>query len=669
MDSALLDTPVAAPEAGVGRVRELLEAGQFAAALAAAQALLAQAPENRDLLYMLAVSQRYLQRIPEALATLGRLEKLHPGYPRLFQERGHCHVGLRAAAPAIEAFERAVKLNPALRGSWQALELLYNMVGLRDHARHTARELAKLTGLPAEVVTAFSMFYDGETRQAEQLIRQFLLSHGDHVEAMRLLAMLGVQADVLDDAELLYQNILRLAPDYHAARYEYATVLLKRHKHVAAREQMEKLLGTDPDNRVYRTTHASICAGFGAVEQALPLYRELVRETPADPELHLSIGHVLKTLGESAEAVAAYRAAARCRPSYGDAWWSLADMKTFQFTDEELTRMRAEEAAPQIPLIDRYHLCFAIGKALEDRGEYAGSFAYYERGNALKKPECRYRPVISERNTALQRAVCTREFFAARAGFGCDSSAPIFIVGLPRAGSTLIEQILASHSRVEGTMELADIPRLVQDLNGHEPDYGNPRYPAMLAQLPAAECRRLGEKYLADTLVYRSGMPHFIDKMPNNFRHLGLIHLILPNAKLIDARREPMACCFSNFKQLYASGQQFTYSLEDLGRYYRSYVELMAHWQEALRGRILTVQHEELVADLEGQVRRILEFCGLGFEPACVEFHKTARRVHTASSAQVRQPINREGLDAWRSFEPWLGPLRMALGDLAPASG
>ena len=650
------------------RIRGLLERGDYAAGLTAAQALLREVPENRDVLYMLAVSQRFLKRIPDALASLKRLEKAHPEYPRLFQERGYCHVVLRESGPAIAAFERAVALNPSLPGSWQTLHGLYRMVGLGSHADNAARELAKLASLPSAVVTAFSMYFDGELQAAEDVIRPFLLQNPTHIEAMRLLALLGIKADVLDDAELLYQAILKLAPSYHAARYEYATVLLKRHKHVAAREQMEQLLAMDPDNRVYRTTQATICAGFGTVEQSLPLYRELVRERPHDPDLHLSIGHVLVSLGKHEEAIEAYRAAASVRPAYGDAYWSLADIKTYRFTDAELARMRTEEAAAGIAPVDRYHLCFAIGKALEDRAEYAESFGYYERGNALKKVECRYRPGMTERNTRLQIAICTREFFAARAGFGSQSAAPIFIVGLPRAGSTLIEQILASHSQVEGTMELADIPRMVQELQEHDPDRSAERQRAILERLTAEDYLRMGEKYLTDTLVYRSGRPHFIDKMPNNFRHLGLIRLILPNAKIIDARREPMACCFSNFKQLYAFGQQFTYSLEDLGRYYRSYIELMAHWEAVFPpGSILRVQHEEVVADLEGNVRRILDFCGLPFEPACIEFHKTERRVHTASSAQVRQPINKEGLDQWRHYEAWLGPLKTALGDLAPA--
>jgi tetratricopeptide (TPR) repeat protein len=648
-------------ETEVRRIRQLLERSQFEPALAAARELLAEVPENRDVLYMIAVSLRYLQRVPEALAALAQLERYHPNYSRLHQERGHCHVATRSAGPAIEAFLRAVNLNPSLPASWNALQVLFRMTGQRADAENAAGHVAKLATLPLEIVTAFSMFADGEIHDAERIVRQYLLTHGNHVEGMRLLAKIGMKLDVADDAEFLLENVLLIAPDYAAARYEYALALLQRHKHVRAREEMEKLLKTDPNNRVYRTTHATICTGFGDHAQALPLYQEILLETPRDPELHLSIAHALKTLGRTAEAIESYRAAAACRPRYGEAYWSLANLKTYRFTDAELAQMKSGEASAEVEAADRYHLCFALGKALEDRGQYAESFSYYERGNALKKTECRYRPEPLERNARLQAEVCTPEFFAARRGGGCDSAAPIFIVGLPRAGSTLLEQILASHSQVEGTMELADIPRLVQELQGRESNESTPRYPGVLAQLDPDERKRLGEKYLADSRVYRSGKPRFIDKMPNNFRHLGLIHLMLPNARIIDARRDPMACCFSNFKQLFASGQQFTYSIEDITRYYRMYLELMAHWDEALPGRILRVQHEEVVDDLESNVRRILEFCDLDFEPACVEFHKTRRAVHSASSEQVRRPINREGVDQWRHYEPWLGSMKNAL--------
>jgi tetratricopeptide (TPR) repeat protein len=649
-------------ETEVRRIREHIEGKEFAAALTAAEGLRAEVPENRDVLYMIAVSQRYLQRIPQALATLADLEKLHPAYSRLFQERGHCHVAQRSAAPAIAAFSHAVNLNPSLAASWNALALLFRMAGRQAEADHAAGEVTKLSALPAEIVTAFSMFADGEIYEAERVVRQYLLAHGNHIEGMRLLAKIGMKLDVADDAELLLENVLRLAPDYHAARYEYALVLLQRHKHARARKEMERLLNVDPGNRVYRTTHATVCTGLGDHRRSLRLYREILAESPQDAQLHLSIAHVLKTLGRTPEAIESYRSAAAVRPRYGEAYWSLANLKTYRFTDAEIARMRADEAAPDTQLADRYNLCFALGKALEDRAAYADSFAYYERGNALKKSECRYRPEPLERGARLQAALCTPQFFASREGVGSKDRSPIFVLGLPRSGSTLLEQILASHSQVEGTMELADIPRLVQELQGRETAESTPRYPAVLAELRPEDFLSLGERYLSDTLAYRTGKPRFIDKMPNNFRHIGLIHLILPNAKIIDARRDPMACCFSNFKQLFASGQQFTYGIEDIARYYRMYLELMEHWNGALPGRILRVQYEDLVDDLETNVRRMLDFCELEFEQACVEFFKTERTVHTASSEQVRRPIYREGKDQWRHYEPWLAPLRDALG-------
>ena len=657
--------PAARIEAEVKRIQALLQKGELATALQTAATLREEVPENRDVLYMIAVAQRYLQRIPDALATLEQLERLHPEYSRLYQERGHCYVGLRQAELAIEAFLRAVNINPALPASWNTLQTLFRMNGQTANAEMAAAHVRKLKELPPEVVTASSMFADGEIFPAERIVRDYLLKHGDHVEAMRLLAKIGIKLDVLDDAEVLLEGVLHLAPDYQAARHDYALVLLERHKHVKAQAELEKLIAADPDNRPFKVSYATACVGLGHHERALELYRTALAETPRVADLHLCVAHALKTLGRQQEAVDSYHTAIECRPNYGDAYWSLANLKTYRFTDTELEQMRAQEQASDIPREDRYHMCFALGKALEDRAGYAESFRYYEQGNALKKSELRFKIDPIERNARLQAQICTREFFEAHRGYGCESDDPIFIVGLPRAGSTLLEQILASHSHVEGTMELAHIPRLVAELQGRDPDLTHPRYPAALAELDPDTLRRYGEKYIADTRIYRSGKPRFIDKMPNNFRHIGLIHLILPNARFIDARREPMACCFSNFKQLFASGQEFTYSLEDIARYYRSYVQLMQHWDEALPGKVLRVQHEDVVNDLEGNVRRLLDFCGLDFEPACLEYYKTERSVRTASSEQVRRPIFKEGLDQWRNFEPWLGPLKEALGEYA----
>ena len=652
-----------AVELEVRRVRELVQVRRFAEALTATDGLLQTVPENRDVLYLRALAQRHSGAIAAALATLAALEQLQPRFSRLYQERGNCHVALRQAPQAIEAFLRAVNINPALPASWSMLERLYGMTGDTTNAAAAAAHVATLKSLPAEVITATALFSDGELAAAEELIRAFLIKNGHHIEAMRLLARIGMQRDVLDDAQLLLEGVLEIAPDYRAARFDYAQVLSGRHMHQAAQEQVSRLLAADATDRNYRTLYATTCVGLGQHERAIELYRGLFAGALQPADLHLSIAHSLKTLGRREEAIQAYREAAQARVGYGDAYWSLANLKTYRFEDTELDAMRTAETAPAVAVPDRYHLCFALGKALEDLEEYAESFTYYERGNALKRAASRYRPEVLEQNTRLQIEVCTRELFARNRGSGAPDNDPIFIVGLPRSGSTLIEQILASHSAVEGTQELADIPRIVVDLQGRDWNPAEPRYPAVLAQLSAQQLQRLGAKYLDDTRAYRTGKARFIDKMPNNFRHIGLLQLILPNAKIIDARREPMACCFGNLKQLFAHGQEFAYSIEDIARYYRTYLELMRHWDAVLPAQVLRIQHEDLVDDLEGNVRRLLEYCELDFEPACLDFHKTERSVRTASSEQVRQPIYREGLDQWRHYEPWLGPLRAALGD------
>jgi hypothetical protein len=354
------------------------------------------------------------------------------------------------------------------------------------------------------------------------------------------------------------------------------------------------------------------------------------------------------------------------RPGLGVAWWGLANLKTYRFSDAEITSMRQAEAAPGITASQRYHLCFALGTALEDRGEYAGSFEYYRRGNQLKRAEQPFRPEVVETEVRLQRQICTRELFESHRRPGSALPGPIFIIGLPRSGTTLLEQILASHTQVEATTELGLLPRLVQDLQGHRHDNTDPHYPRILTSLSAAELARLGADYLANAQVHRRlGRPLFIDKNPNNFRHVGLIRLMFPKARIIDARRQAMACCFSNFRQLFAIGQRFSYDFDHLARYYRCYRQLTQHWDAVLPGAVLHVQYEHLVDDLEGGVRRMLEFCELDFEPACLEFHRTHRSIETASAEQVRSPLNRHGLDQWRHYEPWLGPLRSALGPLA----
>ncbi|HEY0104636.1 MAG TPA: sulfotransferase [Rhizomicrobium sp.] len=644
-------------------MRDLQKRKGHAEALRGAQSLLQGAPDNRELALIEASSLRHLGRLDDALERLAGLERKHPHFSLLHEERGLCYVARKDASRAIRSLLSAVTLNPALPFSWRMLEGIYRLVGDAQNAVLAADNVATLKHLPPQVVSATALFSDGNLDRAEPMIREFLIQHGNHPDAMRLLARIGIAREVYDDAQILLEGVLILAPNYDAARFNYAQVLMLQHKYAQARDEIERLLQTDPQSKEYRRLGASIAVGLGNHDGAIATYRDLLGETPRAPDISLWLGHALKTTGRIADAVAAYRTAASARPDFGDAYWSLANLKTYRFENDEVERMRAEEAAPSTVLIDRYHLCFALGKALEDRGEIAQSWAYYERGNALKRAQSAYRADVIEGNTQRQTDTCTRGFFVERTGWGCACPDPIFIVGLPRAGSTLLEQILASHSQVEGTHELPDIQNTVTTLQGRGAALDSPLYPAGLADLPAQAFLAMGEKYLADTRIHRSGKAFFIDKMPNNFRHVGLIHLMLPQARIIDARREPMACCFSNLKQLFASGQEFTYSVDDIARYYRTYLDLMQHWDAVLPGRVLRVHHEDVVADLEGSVRRLLDHCGLAFEPACIEFHKTRRSVRTASSEQVRQPIFRDGLDQWKKYEPWLGPLRAALGD------
>jgi tetratricopeptide (TPR) repeat protein len=520
-----------------------------------------------------------------------------------------------------------------------------------------------LNHLPAEVIRAGSLFSDADLSGAENILRKYFRDGGTHFEASRLLARIKQRSNEFEESARLFEDVVKLAPNYRAARIDYARVLLDDQKYLQVLEAIDHLLVADPGDNDLLGIYAAACAGLGRHERAIAIYRHLLAASPRTPELHVALGQSLKSVGRQNEAVECYKAAAAIKPSFGDAYWSRANLKTYRFSNVEVARMRAEEDAPGVDSIDRYHLCFALGKAYEDRKEYADSWQYYERGNALKRSESRYHADCSEINARKQMEICTAEFFAASVGVGAPGPDPIFIVGLPRSGSTLIEQILASHSQIEGTQELPDIARIVRTLEGPRSDPENPRYPAALCSLAPDEFRKLGEHYLQDTGAYRGSKPYFIDKMPNNFRHIGLIHLVLPNAKIIDVRRDPMACCFSNLKQLFARGQEFTYSIEDIARYYRTYLELMHHWDAVLPGRVLRVFYEDVVEDLEKNVRRVLDFSGLEFETACVEFYKMERAVATASSEQVRQPIFREGLFQWRNYEPWLVSLKDALGD------
>lgn len=612
--------------------------------------------------YMLAVARRYLNEIDGALASIDELLRVRPGYGRAYQEQGYCFLGLNRPEQATRAFLAAVESNPGLVASWRALANLHKRDGHRRQAEFAQAQLDYLAGLPPELVGVIDLTHEGRLLKAEQACRQFLQKHKHHIEGMRLLADIGMRLRIYDDAEFLLESCVELAPDDLRARSDYLKILNRKGKFALAYEQAMALCEKQPGNPAWHLGKASALMGLGQVEEAIDLYEENAPRTANKPGIQVMLGHAYKAKGDLERAVGSYRNACQLKPDYGDAFWSLANTKTYRFADDELDAMARIEADALTSIDDRVHLCFAIGKAYEDRAEYERSFDYYSRGNQLKMGRSGYDPENTSRLIQAQIDTCTAELFDKRGQLGDESRDPVFIVGLPRAGSTLLEQILASHSMVDGTMELHEILGLAQRLRGRSAVDASD-YPQNLWDLDDSYFARFGAKFIDDTRVYRGSAPMFIDKMPNNFMHIGLIRLILPNARIIDARRHPMACCFSGFKQLFGEGQDFSYGLGEIGQYYSDYVRLMDHWDKVLPGFVLRVMHEDVVDDLETQVRRILDFCGLPFEEACLEFHKTERSIKTPSSEQVRRPIYRSGLDYWRNYEQWLDPLKKALSD------
>ena len=598
-----------------------------------------------------------------ALDILIPLAQAQPNWAMIHFELGLALGRCGRGQEAIQALHRALALKPDLPQAWRALGDHLMAAGEQDaadaayasHVRHSTRDPRLLTAAVALV--------ENRIPEAEALLREHLKQAPTDVAAIRMFAEVAARLGRNEDALHLLERCLELAPSFQEARQNYALLLHRSNQPEAALVEIERLLAVEPDHLGNRNLKAVVLCRIGDYEPAIRIYADLLEHYPRHAKVWVSYGHALKTAGHTERAVAAYRRSLELEPSFGEVWWSLANLKTFRFSPDELAAMRGQLARADLAEDDRLHLEFAVGKALEDAGEYEPSFRHYAQGNAIRRAQLHYSADDTHARVQYIRAHYTRDFFAARAGAGSPAPDPIFVVGLPRAGSTLIEQILSSHSQVEGTMELPEVTSITRllRLQGDADDVMP--YHGALAALDADALRALGERYLAHTRIQRkTAAPLFIDKMPNNFMHLGLIHLMLPNAKIIDARRHPLACCFSAFKQHFARGQSFSYGLEDVGRYYRDYVALMAHFDAVLPSRIHRVVYERMVDDTEGEVRRLLEYCGLPFEASCLQFFRNPRPVRTASSEQVRQPIYREGVDHWRHYETWLGPLASALG-------
>ena len=659
--------PTGTVEIALSHTARLLQSNPVLA-LEQAGEILKVAPNHPLATLYLGVAQRSTGDLDSALRTLTWLADAQHRWAAAHYELGLSLAEAGQHATAAAALRRAVELKADLPDAWRALGDVLTAGGDRSGADTAYANHIKASTNDPRLLAAASALVDNQIPEAEGLLRAHLLQFPTDVAAIRMFAEVAARLGRFADAETLLVRCLELAPSFIGARHNHAIVLHRLNKPAAALRQIDQLCAIEPHNAGYRNLKAVVLAKVGDYAESLELFAGVLAANPKHSKIWMSYGHALSTAGREAESIEAYRHCIALTPNCGEAYWSLANLKTFLFTDAEVAAMLAQLAHGDLAAEDRFHFHFAVGKALEDARQFEKSFGHYTKANRLRREQVSYAAADIAALVRRSKTLFTGKFFRERTGYGAAAPDPIFIVGLPRAGSTLIEQIMASHSAVEGTMELSNMIGMAGKLRARSGDGGEGRYPAILADLSAAESRTLGEQYLDETRIQRkTAKPFFIDKMPNNFLHIGLIQLVLPNAKIIDARRHPMACCFSGFKQHFARGQNFSYSLDDIGHYYRDYVELMSHFDEVLPGRVHRVIHEALLDDTEAEVRRLLNHCGLPFENGCLRFYENERAVRTASAQQVRKPISRQGVDQWRNFEPWLGPLQAALGSVLSA--
>jgi len=649
-------------EESLRRAQAMLRIGQAASAEAGLRALQAESPDRIDCLWLLGVALLDQSKIEASVALLERALQIVPGFAEARVDLARALRRAGRAAQAREEVRRVLEKLPRHQRAWLAYGDV--LVDLRqyDDAR-IAFERARLTDPErASIEAASAALLAGERRRSEELFREVLTRDPSHAAALCGLAALSLAADVPRDAERLLRHALRQSEHLPLAYRGLAPTLSGLGRLTEAEAATSYLARIEPRSPQSWVTAAGVAIRLMRQTEAIEAYERALQLLPQEAGLRMSIGHLQKTLGRRAESEASYKAALAMDPGRAEAYWSLADLKNYVFSDEEVSAMRRLiDSDPRDPS-NEAQLDFALGKALEQRQQYHDAFACYARGAALRRRETPFDVAQFERRCARIRAFFDAAFLAAHRGGGDPSPAPIFIVGLPRSGSTLVEQILASHSAVEGTMELLNVLNIVREFDDMAP--GRSGYPEAVGGASAERFSELGRRYIEQTApLLRLGRSRFTDKLPNNFSHIGLIHAMLPRATVIDVRRHPMDACFSTFKQYFAEGQNFSYDLEDLGRYYRGYLTLMDHWDTVLPGKVLHVRYEDLVRSPEAAIRRLLEHCALDFEPACLAFHETQRAVRTASAEQVRQPIYTSAVGYWRHFERELEPLRLALGD------
>jgi tetratricopeptide (TPR) repeat protein len=630
-------------------------------ALQQAEEILRVMPQQPQARLLQVAALRRMGRADAALTVLEPLIRALPDWPQVHLEAGLALGDLGLGRAAIAALRRSLELEPRLAAAWAALTDQLMLAGDEKAAEAAQAQQIRASVRDPELIAAASSLCDNDLAIAERRLKAYLSRQPANVSAIRMLAEVAARLGRNEDARRLLERSLDLAPAFAEARSNLATILYRLNLSEESLGHLKWLMDRDPRHPGYRNLKAAALGRVGDYEGAIALYQGVLAEFPDQPRAWMSLGHALKTVGRQADSIAAYRRCLALAPAMGEAWWSLANLKTFQFTDEDLAEIRRQLEGHGLTDEDRFHFDYALGKALEDRQAFEESFAHYSRGAARRRQSVDYSADRTHQHVQRSTALFTRDFLAARRGWGAADRDPIFVVGLPRSGSTLIEQILASHSAVEGTMELPDIISIARRLGAEAPE--GEGYVRALSGLTPGDCEALGQEYLQRTRIQRkTDRPFFIDKMPNNFAHLGLIRLILPGATIIDARRHPLGCCFSAFKQHFARGQGFSYDLDDLGRYYRDYVDLMAHFDAVDPGAVHRILYEQMVADPEARIRGLLDHCGLDFEPGCLSFHENTRAVRTASSEQVRRPIFTDGVEQWRAYEPWLGPLKAALG-------
>ena len=642
---------------------QAVKENRFQDAINLLKIILKDHPDNIDCLYLAAVSSRYLKHFEDSKKYIESLLLNAPDMGRAYQELGHLSRDMGNEEKAIRHYRQACEHNPALIASWNSLYQYFLKDQNQAAADHALKQLDTLKSLPGSLLYIHQVLNEGRLGLAERKCRAFLKENPTNTYAMSLLSDIANRLGYFDDAEFLLEKAVEFKPSDGELRLKYASILRKKQKFSKTMEQVNILCDQYPDNQLYQAHKASEIMQNGGHDEAITILDDILKKNPYNFSSHTSKGHAEKTLGRTDQAIESYRSAYKIRQDHGEAFFSLANLKTYSFNKDEIQNMRYQVERLDLSLKDKTYFHFALAQGCESNGDYEEAFYHLEKGNKIKNDQSLYSIERMDKELQSQIDVCNEKFFRDLGPGGYDTKDPIFILGLPRSGSTLVEQILASHSKIDGTLELPNILSMAQSLRGDDIYGKEGNYPKSMESLTIKQREDFGKSFIEDTRMHRKDAPMFTDKMPNNFRHIGLIHLIMPNAKIIDARRYPLDCCFSMFKQLFAQGQEFTYGLKEAGSYYSSYVKLMHHWEKVLPGKILRVNNEDVISDLDGQVKRILEFLDLPFEEECISFYETNRSVRTASSEQVRKPINKDGMERWKPYAKYLKPLLNVLDE------